>query len=173
MALQMQNSLPLVANEGQWVAPNAEMEFAANTTLEGVCYAKSINFKTGSSFEGPEFLKELNIHPDCQDALITGTIAEQKSGYIDLNNAGEKSDSGLESESYQLKVYPNPTNNYVIIEGLPKNEKSNIRVYNSMGQLIKKVKSDSEFITIDLNDQPSGVYYIGIIGTRLKAIIKN
>ena len=35
--------------QGQIIAPNAEIEFALESVLEGSCYADKVNFKTGSS----------------------------------------------------------------------------------------------------------------------------
>ncbi len=159
--------------QGRIIAPNAEIEFASNTKLEGVCYANKVNFKTGSSFVGSKFLKKLNINPDCQDALIPEIKSELKSGSIDLSNKGNKSDFIFENKYYLLKVYPNPTHDYFNIAGLPKNNKIDIRIYNSMGQLVKLVKNDMEIVTIDMKNQPSGIFYININGIRLKPVIKN
>ena len=55
----------------------------------------------------------------------------------------------------KFKIFPNPSYGYLM---LPiEIEKSNILVYNSMGQLIK-LKLDKNIL--DITEQPSGIYYI-------------
>ena len=59
--------------------------------------------------------------------------------------------------SQKIKIFPNPSYGYLT---LPIDvERSNILVYNSMGQLIK-LKLDGNIL--DLTEQPSGMYYINI-----------
>ncbi|MDX1283378.1 MAG: T9SS type A sorting domain-containing protein [Draconibacterium sp.] len=73
----------------------------------------------------------------------------------------------------QIQVYPNPTSGKLNVAG---NENSvNIHVINSMGQVIQSIKSDRSLEVIDINNQPSGMYFITITNeermmTRFKVL---
>ena len=75
----------------------------------------------------------------------------------------------------ELKLYPNPTQNSITIEGNIQDEQ-NVRVYNSLGQefssiiLIKRTNSTS--IKIDLSALPKGVYFVRIDENLFK-VFKN
>ena len=66
-------------------------------------------------------------------------------------------------KSYALRIYPNPTENYFIVETdiLPKQ----ISVYNNIGtEIIENSTIESQQTKIDLTAQPVGIYLIKIIG---------
>ena len=68
-----------------------------------------------------------------------------------------------------IKVYPNPTNGTVTIDGL---EVAEVKVYNALGQLVKETKEN----VIDLSEQEAGTYILKVItpsGVVTKQIIKN
>ena len=67
-----------------------------------------------------------------------------------------------------IKVYPNPTNGTVTIDGL---EVAEVKVYNILGQLVKETKEN----VIDLSEQEAGTYLLKVItpsGVVTKQIIK-
>lgn len=57
----------------------------------------------------------------------------------------------------KISIFPNPTSGYLTLP--VEMERSNILVYNSMGQVIEP-KFDGNIL--DITDQPSGIYYIMI-----------
>lgn len=68
-----------------------------------------------------------------------------------------------------IKIYPNPTNGTVTIDGL---EVAEVKVYNALGQLVKETKEN----VIDLSTQEAGTYILKVItpsGVVTKQIIKN
>ena len=68
-----------------------------------------------------------------------------------------------------IKIYPNPTNSTVTIDGL---EIAEVMVYNALGQLVKETKEN----VIDLSEQEAGTYILKVItpsGVVTKQIIKN
>jgi hypothetical protein len=103
--------------------------------------------------------------------LIPGSQPELKSGSIQTTNHGTIT-LPLEDQFSQLKVYPNPTEDQIRIDGLPANEKVEIKIYNSGGQLVQQLQNNSGFMTIDFKSQPAGIYYIHLNGHRLDPIIK-
>ena len=77
------------------------------------------------------------------------------------------------SISQHSSIYPNPTKDKVIIEGLGIYQ---VRVFNMMGQEIQNLNVNQDRVTIDLAAQPSGFYFIEIMseqGVETKKIVKN
>lgn len=62
------------------------------------------------------------------------------------------------AESSSIKVYPNPTNDFIIIENLPHD--SQIFFYSSTGRLMKTLKDNMTSVKCDLGSFPTGVYFI-------------
>ncbi|MBK9718207.1 MAG: T9SS type A sorting domain-containing protein [Saprospiraceae bacterium] len=64
-------------------------------------------------------------------------------------------------ENNSLNVYPNPANNYIVVDC-----KEAIEIFNSEGDLIFSVPSNEEKKILDLNLIESGVYIIKKIDSR-------
>ncbi|MBL0236595.1 MAG: T9SS type A sorting domain-containing protein [Saprospiraceae bacterium] len=64
-------------------------------------------------------------------------------------------------ENNSLNAYPNPANNYIVVEC-----KEAIEIFNSEGDLIFSVPSNEEKKILDLNLIESGVYIIKKIDSR-------
>ena len=78
----------------------------------------------------------------------------------------------IHSENH-TKIYPNPTSGIFTIQG--KNIHS-FEVTNINGQIIKKLLNTNEHITIDISNQPTGVYMVRIItseGIILRKLVLN
>ena len=69
-----------------------------------------------------------------------------------------------------IKIYPNPTNNIINIEGLTKNENNTIQILDVQGKLVI-TKTITEKGTIDLSELNNGVYVIKI-GEVAQRIVK-
>ena len=69
-----------------------------------------------------------------------------------------------------IKIYPNPTNNIIKIEGLTKNENNTIQIFDVQGKLVI-TKIITEKGTIDLSELNKGVYVIKI-GEVVQRIVK-
>ncbi len=72
----------------------------------------------------------------------------------------------------QFLIYPNPTENYLIIIT---NQHSEISLFNSLGILVKDYSFDSEKSKIDLKGLAAGIYFIQVRtgnNTLVKKIIK-
>ena len=64
--------------------------------------------------------------------------------------------NGLEESISEAKVYPNPASEMVHIEGV---EPTEVRVYNTLGQLVKTVRNTNE---VNIGDLPEGIYLLRI-----------
>jgi hypothetical protein len=69
-----------------------------------------------------------------------------------------------------IKIYPNPTNNIINIEGLNKNENNTIQFFDVQGKLVI-TKNITEKGTVDLSELNKGVYVIKI-GELAQKIVK-
>jgi hypothetical protein len=69
-----------------------------------------------------------------------------------------------------IKIYPNPTNNIINIEGLNKNENNTIQIFDVQGKLVI-TKNITEKGTVDLSELNKGVYVIKI-GEVAQRIVK-
>ena len=69
-----------------------------------------------------------------------------------------------------IKIYPNPTNNIINIEGLNKNENNTIQIFDVQGKLVI-TKTINEKGKIDLSELNKGVYVIKI-GELAQRIVK-
>ena len=69
-----------------------------------------------------------------------------------------------------IKIYPNPTNNIINIEGLNKNENKTIQIFDVQGKLVI-TKTIIEKGTIDLSELNKGVYVIKV-GELAQRIVK-
>lgn len=79
-----------------------------------------------------------------------------------------------ESERKIISLYPNPTQGEVNIEGLHPN--SFIRVYDDLEKVVWHAPAKDSEITINLSDNPNGVYLLEIIsnkGIEVKKIMLN
>ena len=78
---------------------------------------------------------------------------------------------GIESiKNSNVKIYPNPTNNIINVEGLSKNENNSIQIFDVQGKLVI-TKTITEKGTIDLSELNKGVYVIKI-GEVAQRIVK-
>ena len=77
------------------------------------------------------------------------------------------------NKSNKILLYPNPTMDYVIIEGL-ENE-NNIEIVNLQGQLVKTLYVTNAKTTVDISNLPTGIYIVKIKsekGIFVKKLIK-
>jgi hypothetical protein len=61
-----------------------------------------------------------------------------------------------------IRVYPNPTNGVITIEGLPGMGGIDIALYNFVGDLIKKGSIDIGNSQVDITNEKEGIYFLVI-----------
>jgi hypothetical protein len=62
------------------------------------------------------------------------------------------------TETSQIEIYPNPTTGKLNVRGIESGNR--IQVYSSTGSMIRDMKVQSNFETLSLEGQPSGIYLI-------------
>jgi hypothetical protein len=77
-------------------------------------------------------------------------------------------DSTEVSPPLDFKIYPNPAQNIVTIEGkLPKDcQEARVQLINSTGQLLKTTTYTGNIKTIDVSDLKYGIYLLEIIYSK-------
>ncbi len=89
-------------------------------------------------------------------------------GFLSLQLQAQSSETKAVSNAATIKVYPNPTTNYIAITD--KNEVvKEMYVYNLIGRKLKThyVQSDKKY---DLSDLPKGLYLVQLVGHDKKVI---
>jgi hypothetical protein len=89
------------------------------------------------------------------------------------STSGEPNITSNIPDTKSLKVYPNPGNDYVMIETPTDNML--ISLINVQGKKIKEIKSSGNQYRMDISNIPSGIYFIRIddqAGTNCIAFIK-
>ena len=75
------------------------------------------------------------------------------------------------SDATTLRVYPNPTAETLVVEGLLA-EDGQVRLYNQQGQLVKTGAADDARTTLDVSDLPAGSYLLLCNGEAFKVIVQ-
>ena len=98
--------------------------------------------------------------------IITNTSTGDKIYY---NNSllGTK-DNALKEK---LKIYPNPTNDFLIVENLEKNLKT--KIYDLSGKLLFETLSSGKLLKIDVSSFSKGQYILNIENFKSEFFIKN
>ena len=76
-----------------------------------------------------------------------------------------------QSDATRLRVYPNPTAETLVVEGLPA-EDGQVRLYDQQGQLVKTGAADAARTTLDVSDLPAGTYLLLCEGGAFKVIVQ-
>ncbi len=108
-----------------------------------------------------------------RDTLYAGTNGSSV-WKLDINSLN-LSTLSIENTLSKIKIYPNPTTNYINIESRAfTNQNINIVIVNTLGQEVYRaeLKSFSGFEKIDFKEMPSGVYILRIETDKEFAISK-
>jgi hypothetical protein len=78
-------------------------------------------------------------------------------------------------QTSRIVVYPNPSTDYLIVEGLKSNEE--IRIVNTNGQIVKALEASRNKSTINLDGLRQGAYFVKVVNGNStvvqKLIVKN
>ncbi|MCU0360227.1 MAG: T9SS type A sorting domain-containing protein [Bacteroidia bacterium] len=79
---------------------------------------------------------------------------------IEDKSKNSKEDSSLlkPDSAINIKVYPNPTSEYIRVEGTA--EGAELLLYNNKGQLLLSKKADQNYTQIRISDLGKGTYYL-------------
>jgi uncharacterized protein (TIGR02145 family) len=152
-----------------WLSPNTgatnESGFSAlpgglrkeDGTFEGI--GQYADQWTRTSFNGFNCIHFFLMFDN--DLFLTFQTTNKTSGYSVRCTRKAIVSSINEIKNSNIKIYPNPTNNIIIIEGLDKNENNTVQIFDVQGKLVS-TKIVNERGTIDLSELNKGVYVIKI-----------
>ncbi|MEI7597554.1 MAG: S8 family serine peptidase [Bacteroidota bacterium] len=104
------------------------------------------------------------------DAINPTTVGQMGAGRVNAYNSLMCMTTGVNAEfsnSNQLKLYPNPANDFINIE-LSNFKANRIEIYNNMGQMLVNKSVDansSSYIQINTADLKSGLYILKVSST--------
>lgn len=153
--------LPLEANTRYWVVFAPIVDFSAGEfDLDEVW-----NWYTSSSYN---YSDAVNIDRD--DVMgygmtywisltdMTGGIFEDELNGLYLSIAAEK-DMGTDIlDEKSLSIYPNPVKSDLTVSANQKID--GLIIYNDLGQIVKQLSPNIDRIQIDLENLPSGIYFM-------------
>ena len=76
-----------------------------------------------------------------------------------------------QSDAIRLRVYPNPTTETLVVEGLLAKD-GQVRLYDQQGQLVKTSAAGDGRTTMDVSDLPAGTYLLLCEGGAFKVIVQ-
>jgi predicted glycosyltransferase len=81
---------------------------------------------------------------------------------------------GIEKEiNSGISIYPNPSNGLFILKGNASNSKlQHVKVLNTMGSVIFSSNTTQSNIVVDIQNSPSGVYFIELHFNSGKEVFK-
>lgn len=97
-----------------------------------------------------------------QKTIMQNAIAGPRASLLNSNGCSTMSVSEVEAIT-KIMVFPNPTTHYISISS-PTTKIDEIEIFNSEGRLIKKSEIRNETTKVDINDFPTGMYYIRAYG---------
>lgn len=108
---------------------------------------------------------EANVSWD-KDDLTRATVTLYKMAYCTIPNYpirwGQTSlNNNTEEKLFEcfVEIHPNPSNGQVVVSG---DNLKQVEVVNALGQQIAFVRGNSQQITLDLNGQPAGLYFVSV-----------
>ena len=79
-----------------------------------------------------------------------------------------------ETKTTEIKLYPNPTTDYITIELSNVSSASEVVIYNSFGQIILHQRNlNDSSTTLDVTHLPAGIYTVSILDKNKKTIYSN
>ncbi len=133
-----------------------------NLDVEGsaIYVNKSGNVYTTGYFEGTA-----NFDPD-----ISSTLNLNSAGAADIfvHKMSQSNTTAIEEHTLanDIAIYPNPTNGILQIElGISINNIT-IQVFNSLGQIIIEERANSTLNTLNLQQFPSGLYFVQVMSNN-------
>ena len=155
--------------------------------------SSGVNYTTGALTNATSYIWKIN--PSTAGSIIssgtTGTLnlVSTFTGHIYVkvkghNNCGDGASDSLDVTVYNpniivpltdenfIKIYPVPSNGIIHIESSQPDPDRWLEILSLTGQQVIKVRISGEESILDLSNQPKGIYFGRITGTRVTRVIK-
>jgi len=127
------------------------------------CYTYAQNIYSSS---GSTKIENLNIVWNIGETITGGTKNTNVGGIIQIinSNNNEDSDELLTSNTglldFQIRAFPNPTKNKLIVKFENTTSLIEISIINNNGQIVDTIKTLENRIQYDFTDTPEGIYLL-------------
>jgi len=74
------------------------------------------------------------------------------------------------SNPAEIQLYPNPAISIFTVSGI--DASATVSVFNSVGELIMVFQTSSSSVTIDLNENPDGIYFVKVSSNTTEKVLK-
>ena len=126
----------------------------------------TVNKLKWSIMDGARDLGDLGEDNDSGHGIIDGKAARQSlySSTVREYSVSDSISSDINEEripnNYEyLSIYPNPTNKNVIVVYKPCQPNTMLEIYNVLGQLVHLQVMTSTFVTLDVGNYATGIYF--------------
>ena len=154
--------------------PTATATISSGTTLVAGPAGQSyqwINCATSQPISGATSATYVATANGNYSVVVTNTNGcSSTSSCVTVNSAGINENK----EESTISVYPNPTKGKVNLT-IP-TEQANVSIYNALGKVIANYSNVQNGATIDLSNNPNGVYLIHVAtekGTSILRVVRN
>ena len=106
-----------------------------------------------------EYTKDVSVSSGSDCAWIDNVVLPASTIITDVKEVVERQD---------VMVYPNPANNVLNIT--LGDEQSDVEVYNSLGQMVRRIEMASGNVQINVEDLNAGIYFVKANGNVVKVI---
>ncbi|MCF6308582.1 MAG: T9SS type A sorting domain-containing protein, partial [Flavobacteriaceae bacterium] len=72
----------------------------------------------------------------------------------------------------QLKIYPNPTNDFINIEIANNNSNIAIKLYSILGKLLYQSNTNTQLFKIDMSDLSRGIYILELTDAQSNKAVR-
>ncbi len=120
-----------------------------------------------------------NITPDTMNIMFSSSILEDN---LPIGSSLEIDHIWLEGGSLgvnnnqelinKTKIYPNPASSYIYIEAPRNMTHYKVSIYNTSGQRIISINSESNLSKVNTNQLAKGIYFIEVCSEKLRKISK-
>ncbi|MBN2779137.1 MAG: immunoglobulin domain-containing protein [Bacteroidales bacterium] len=120
-----------------------------------------------TGFDGPMLTVYGSVYGVGNHEFVLTVIAQNACTATDTINVNFWNDSGVEenTQDYKISIYPNPTNDYLIIQDAEENMLS-VDILNITGQVIESFAINNCEVTLNLSNFAEGIYFVRIKRTK-------
>ena len=120
--------------------------------------ASAVTFIDNSSLEEGSYYYQLYAYYFTWDCTSSPANVKYQPNVFELH--AYYSPTNVNETESKLEIAPNPTNGTVTVTAANLQE---VEVYNVVGQQVISQKADSNIMTLDLQNLPSGLYFVNVI----------
>ena len=109
------------------------------------------------------FNDSISVYDENSKALIASFGCSGSPWYIAFG-VGATKVNGFSAQAYNIKIYPNPANDYVTIDGLSKGDI--VKIYDISAKLLRSWAADNNIHRANVSDLRAGLYLLQVLDNQ-------